>query len=124
MSTMDDAVDPRVRMLVMPTRVMWVSKSDDRSSVVDADILLEEKHGQVPEGVFLAGSGCRMENKGAPAAVLVDFGRELHGGVQLASGGPSGKRSRYACGLANPPAKPWRSWANAGPATTTQSGIP
>ena len=103
---MKELVDPRVRTLVMPTRVMWVSESDDRSSVDDADVLLEEKQGQVPEGLFLAGSGCRMENRSAPAAMLVDFGRELHGGVQLASGGPSGKdvkvRVRFGESL------PWR----------------
>ena len=81
-----DEVDSRVRTLVMPTRVVWVSESSDKSSVTDPEILLKDKYGQVPEGIFLEGSGCRMENKGAPASVLVDFGRELHGGVQLASG--------------------------------------
>ena len=86
-----DQTDPRVRTLVMPTRVVWVSEQSGQSTVANADLLLKEKHGQVPEGLFLAGSGCRLENKGAPASVLVDFGRELHGGVQLASGGPSGR---------------------------------
>jgi hypothetical protein len=82
--------DP-VRTLVSPTRIVWVSDNSGQSSVTDAEILLEEKHGQVPEGEFLAGSGCRMENKGTPASVLVDFVCELHGGLQLASGGLSGK---------------------------------
>ncbi len=84
-------VDPRVRTLVMPTRVVWASKKSELSSVTNAEILLTAKYGQVPEGLFLAGSGCRLENRGTNASVLVDFGRELHGGVQLASGGPSGK---------------------------------
>ncbi len=83
--------DPRVRTFVMPTRVVWTSANNEKSSVGNSEILLTEKYGQVPEGVFLAGSGCRMENKGEPASVLVDFGRELHGGVHLASGGTSGK---------------------------------
>ena len=82
--------DP-VRTFVSPTRIVWVSDNSDQSSVTDAAILLKERHGQVPEGEFLAGSGCRMVNKGAPASVLVDFGSELHGGLQLASGGLSGK---------------------------------
>lgn len=86
-----DQPDPRVRTYMMPARVVWTSEKSATSSVSNADILLKEKHGQVPEGLFLAGSGCRMENKGAAASVLVDFGKELHGGVQLASGGPSGK---------------------------------
>ncbi len=84
-------VDPRVRTFMAPTRIVWVSEDSDQASVADAGILLKERHGQVPEGMFLAGSGCRMENTGAPASVLVDFGIELHGGVQLASGGPSGR---------------------------------
>ena len=87
----DGGRDPRVRTLVMPTRLIWVSDTTDHSSVASAEILLKPKQGQVPEGLFLAGSGCRMENKGAIASVVVDFGRELHGGVQLASGAPSGK---------------------------------
>ena len=91
--------DPRTRTFVMPTRVVWVSPNTDQSSVANAEILIAPKLGQVPEGIFLEGSGCRMENKGAPASVLVDFGRELHGGLSLASGGPSGKdvkvRVRY-----------------------------
>lgn len=86
-----DEADPRVRAFVRPTRVVWYSETNGQSAVTQAEVLLGEKYGQVPEGAFLAGSGCRMENKGAPASVLVDFGRELHGGVQLASGGPSGK---------------------------------
>ena len=87
----EDRVDPRVRTYVMPTRVVWTSENGGQSSVATPEILLKEKHGQVPEGLFLAGSGCRLENKGEPASVLVDFGRELHGGVSLAAGGPSGK---------------------------------
>ena len=86
-----DQIDPRVRTFVMPTRVVWFSEKSDQSSVSKPEILIAPKHGQVPEGLFLSGSGCRLENKGAPASVLVDFGRELHGGVSFASGGPSGK---------------------------------
>jgi hypothetical protein len=85
-------IDPRVRALVMPARIVWVSENSDGASVADAGLLLQEKYGQVPEGIFLQGSGCRMENKGVPASILVDFGRELHGGIQLASGGVSGRR--------------------------------
>jgi len=89
-----EQVDPRVRTLVMPTRVVWDSENNAQASVTNAESLLRDKYGQVPEGAFLAGSGCRLENKGAPASLLVDFGRELHGGLQLASGGPSGRDVR------------------------------
>ena len=77
--------DPRVRTYVLPSRIVWVSEKSDQSSVTQAERLL-----QAPQGQRAEGSGCRMENKGAPASVLVDFGRELTGGVQLAAGGPSG----------------------------------
>lgn len=83
--------DPRVRTFVMPTRIVWTSANTNKSSVSGAKILLEKKHGQVPEGVFLQGRGCRMENKGEQASILVDFGKELHGGVHLACGGPTKK---------------------------------
>jgi alpha-L-rhamnosidase len=86
-----ERVDPRMRTYLMPTRVIWTSGEQEQATVGDASILLKPKMGQVPEGRFLAGSGCRMQNKGAPASILVDFGRELHGGVKLMSGGPSGK---------------------------------
>lgn len=84
-------LDPRTRTLVMPTRIVWTSPDTATSSVSNADILLARRYGQVPEGAFLEGSGCRLENKGSAASVLVDFGFELHGGVQLAAGGPSSK---------------------------------
>jgi len=90
-SAADETRDLRVRSFVMPTRVVWTSPDSDTSSVSDPDILLSPKYGQVPEGVFLQGAGCRMENRGDPASVLVDFGRELHGGIHLASGGASKK---------------------------------
>jgi len=86
-----DARDPCVRTFVMPSRVVWTSPESDTSSVSNPEILLSPKYGQVPEGVFLSGGGCRMENRGEPASVLVDFGRELHGGVSLAAGGASEK---------------------------------
>lgn len=86
-----ELTDPRTRTLVMPTRVVWTSEDSATSSVSDSELLISPRYGQVPEGVFLQGSGCRLENKGGLASVLVDFGVELHGGVQLASGGPSGR---------------------------------
>ncbi len=82
-------LDPRVRSFVMPARVVWVSTDSTQSSVTNAAVLLNDKHGQVPEGKWMDGSGCRMENKGEPASVLVDFGKERHGGVHLAAGAAS-----------------------------------
>ena len=77
-------VDPRVRTFVRPSRVLWAV------GATDAETLLGPRHGQVPEGAFYAGSGCLLETDGIkPAAILLDFGRELHGGLQLGCGGRS-----------------------------------
>lgn len=82
-----DQVDPRVRAYVAPTRVVWTSSNagayGTRSSVKNAAGLLAAKHGQVPEKAWLRPSGCTLVNNGDPAGVLLDFGRELHGGLQI-----------------------------------------
>ncbi|HAS83744.1 MAG TPA: alpha-L-rhamnosidase [Verrucomicrobia bacterium] len=92
--TMRDNQYLPTRTYVPPTRIVWVSGSGDQSSVSSPGMLLEKRYGQVPEGKFLDGSGCRMENKGAIPSVLVDFGCELHGGLHLACGGPSRKGTK------------------------------
>lgn len=87
----EEKVDPRVRTYISPSRVVWQSENSDKASVSNSDILCRPRLGQVPEGAFLNGSGCTLENKGERAGVLVDFGRELHGGLLIASGGPSSR---------------------------------
>ncbi len=88
-----NAFEP-VRSYVSPTRIVWVSEDSGQSSVSTPELLLAQRFGQVSEGKFLEGSGCRMENKGAIPSVLVDFGCELHGGLHLACGGPTKRGSR------------------------------
>ena len=39
-----------------------------------------------------------MENNGEPASVLLDFGRELHGGLQIGSMCPRGMKMRVRFG--------------------------
>jgi len=63
-------IDPRQRSYVMPARVLWTSES----GVHGADgLLTDDDH------------GCTLEPaKGERvASILLDFGRELHGGVRL-----------------------------------------
>jgi len=72
--------DPRTRAFVRPVRV--VSTHGDVRGV---ELLLAPRFGQIPEGRFLDGSGCVL--KGAGAGIVLDFGRELHGGLQIGSGG-------------------------------------
>jgi alpha-L-rhamnosidase len=72
--------DPRVREYVSPTRIVWQSEPD-AGVVQDAKLLLQPFSGQVTLGNRAA---CILRNYGKPPGVLLDFGRELHGGLQLA----------------------------------------
>lgn len=64
------------------------------SSVKDAGALVSPRFGQVPEGPWAKGSGCVMANSGEGSWLILDFGRELHGGVRILSGAPSRKGAR------------------------------
>ena len=86
----EEKPDPRVRTYVYPTRIVAASaavKHDDgwpaRCDAVKMDLLLARKHGQVSEGYFGTSTGTRLVNRGDSAYVILDFGRELQGGVQL-----------------------------------------
>ena len=90
---MEDTVgvaDPRVRSFVWPVRVVWQTvgeQKDDgwpmRCEALETERLLAPKHGQVCEGPFGSSLGARLVNRGEPAGMLLDFGRELHGGLSL-----------------------------------------
>jgi len=86
----DDTPDPRVRTFVHPKRIVWqtsVRKFDDgwpqRGAAEKTELLLERKHGQVCEGRFGSSIGTKLINRGEPAGIVLDFGRELHGGLEL-----------------------------------------
>jgi alpha-L-rhamnosidase len=73
-------LDPRVRQYILPTRVVW--KSQGEGAVVDgAEKLLPAGSGQVTLSNHTA---CVLRNNGKPAGILLDFGRELQGGIQIA----------------------------------------
>jgi hypothetical protein len=73
--------DKRVREYLSPVRIVW-QQSD--TLIKNADYLLLPGNGQSD----LANSRiCVMKNTGdASAAILLDFGRELQGGIQLVTG--------------------------------------
>ena len=83
--------DGFVREFVEPVRVVWVSGG----SVSNAASLLLPKKGQVPESGWrwerMADRCCVMTNSGTMVGLVLDFGRELHGGLRLAVGAPSSK---------------------------------
>ena len=87
---MDGIRDPRVRSFVSPVRIVWQTageQKDDgwpmRCETQGAELLLAPKRGQVCEGPFGSSCSTRLVNRGEPAGMLLDFGRELHGGLSL-----------------------------------------
>ena len=88
-----ERADPRERTIVEPVRVMWTTPSNATAWVESPERLTGRHFGQMPEpdGV------CTLWNKGVPSGVLIDFGRELHGGVQIVTGwiGPRKVRIRF-----------------------------
>ena len=100
-ATVPERQDPRVRTFVSPVRVVWTSGDTvygNRSVVKNADSLLLPRHGQIPEERWRGVCGCAMENNGENASVLLDFGRELHGGLQIGSMCPRGMKMRVRFG--------------------------
>lgn len=88
----DERPDPCVRTLVDPVRVVWTCGSGaSYGSGHEGDgpeILLGARHGQFPEGPMWTGSGYRLVHDGKQApAILLDFGREMFGGIRIGVGG-------------------------------------
>jgi len=75
------SIDPRTRAYVEPTRIVWTSGVNQYSEVLHADRLMDGNSGQITKE---APNACLLTNKGVPAAILLDYGTELHGGVRIA----------------------------------------
>lgn len=75
--------DPRVRQYVVPTRIVWQSDENKRATE-NAENLLKIDSGQVTLSNKVA---CTLRHKGNEPGLLLDFGRELNGGVQIAVSG-------------------------------------
>lgn len=81
----DDNVqkDERVRKYISPTRIVWLSDSSG-NSITNPQNLLSPGNGQADltnENLTILNS-----TEGKSPGILLDFGRELHGGVQLVTG--------------------------------------
>jgi len=72
--------DPRVRQYILPARVVWQSQ-EDGAVVENAAQLLKPGSGQV---TLDSRGACTLRHKGKVPGVLLDFGRELSGGLQIA----------------------------------------
>lgn len=71
--------DPRVRQYILPNRIVWTSDNPG-SRVENEESLLVEKSGQV---TLDAHEPCVLKNVEGRAGMLLDFGKELHGGIQI-----------------------------------------
>ena len=76
----DAQIDQRMRYYLKPKRIIW--KTTLPHSLVDnSDALLLDR----PKQISLSKDDlCTFKNQGGNAAILLDFGQELHGGLELA----------------------------------------
>ncbi|MBB3111759.1 hypothetical protein FHS18_003827 [Paenibacillus phyllosphaerae] len=70
--------DPRTRRYVDPVRIVW--QSEEAGAIENEQVLLTGLDGQ---SSLSAVNPFVMRNQGSPAGILLDFGIELHGGVQI-----------------------------------------
>lgn len=72
-------MDERTRLYLTPQRVVWETTAPD-GFVQNSASLLENKSRQISlHGDTL----CKLCNQGTNAAILLDFGQELHGGLEF-----------------------------------------
>lgn len=85
--------DPRVREYITPKRIVWVS---DEQNIKNSQVFLLDGKGQSD---LLDNNVCNMISKdGECASVLLDFGKEIQGGIQIVTGqskGPVNVRIRF-----------------------------
>ncbi len=66
-------LDPRVRQYVTPARIVWQTDG--------------ARAPRNPENLLKPGNGpCVLQNNGEAPGIVLDFGREIHGSVQIANG--------------------------------------
>lgn len=81
-------IDRRVREYVPPTRIVWQSDTNEKT-IINSQALLKTGNGQADlEGRNLCQLIGKEENN---PAILLDFGKELHGGLQIVTGMFEGK---------------------------------
>ena len=81
--------DPRVREFIYPTRIIWSTTNSDSSQILNPARLINVKEKQI---TLLNGDYCTMINKGRNPSLLLDFGKEIYGGLQIMLGKIEGKQ--------------------------------
>ena len=73
--------DARTREYITPVRVVWTNSTD---LISNPDALLQEGNGQAD---FMERTFCDMKStRKVHPAIILDFGKELHGGLQIVTG--------------------------------------
>ncbi|MCD8172165.1 MAG: alpha-L-rhamnosidase [Alistipes sp.] len=81
--------DPLDRLYITPQRIVWMNDGDGRL-IKDLEILLRPGNGQAD--MARTTPYCRMYSTNhEKAAIILDFGKELHGGLQMVMGGSSNR---------------------------------
>jgi hypothetical protein len=75
--------DERVRRFVYPRRIIWQSPNSEHAQIEGNEHLIETKATQV---MLTNDACCMMHNEGESPGILIDFGVELHGGIQVMVG--------------------------------------
>jgi len=73
--------DLRVRQYVLPARILWQSRAAG-AVVENAQSLLNDT-ATSGQATLDSHCPCILRHQGGPAGVLLDFGRELHGGIEI-----------------------------------------
>ena len=104
-------IDPRRREFILPTRIVWQTEGADAPQ--DSVSLLTSRISQAP---LEDRPYCTIPRTGRPTGLLLDFGRELHGGVQIvvaqASRGPVSVRVRFGESVSEAMGEPNNDHAN------------
>ena len=74
-------MDPRTRRFILPTRIVW--QTDGSAAPENSVCLLTNNTGQA---TTTAQNLCKLRHTGEAPGFLLDFGKELHGGIQIVSG--------------------------------------
>ena len=90
--------DTRVREYIMPKSIIWKTGNNEKSTIENEDVLLEKRTGQI---TLVPVNACILRNAGGKAGIILDFGIELQGGIQILTwkcGGNANARIRVRFG--------------------------
>ena len=73
---------------INPTRILWES-AGEKSTIKNSSALLENRSPQI---TIVPKNPCVLEHNGSVPSILLDFGKELHGGIQIFCWRASGEK--------------------------------